>query len=179
MKRPSGPWLRCSLSIAAALVCLAGVPSPAVAQDAWWLTEKFTPTQTSYEGLSATDIHPQWEKFSVLSYATLPPVAQSDVGWMKKEGFGFEKEGDFNRNGRRDRAVAGVYRDKAGRSGRFLLVVEQQQGKWVKTFLHTEPGEPGFSIITGPPGRVHWGPCLECDVGSILRPRGKTYALSR
>jgi hypothetical protein len=26
---------------------------------------------------------------------------------------------------------------------------------------------------------VHWGPCLECDVGSILRPRGKTYALSR
>lgn len=168
-------------SLVALAVAALGAPalaSRASAQDAWWLTAKFTPTQTSYEGLAASDIHPKWQKLSVLTYAMLPPAATSDVGWMRKERFGFEKEGDFNRNGRRDRAVAGVYLDTDGRSGRFLLVVEQQQGRWVKTFLHTDPGEPGFSVITGPPGQVHWGPCMECDVGSILKARGSTYTLS-
>ena len=127
---------------------------------------------------------PRWRKDSGLGwvtaeYAMLPSAARADVAWMRREGFAFEKDGDFNGDGRPDRALAGVYRDKAGRTGRFLLVLERQGDKWRKAFLHTEPGTPGFSIVTGPPGEVHWGTCMECDAGAVLRPRGRTYAFEK
>jgi hypothetical protein len=145
---------------------------------AWWLTERFTPAQTSYEGLTARELHPKWQKFSVLSEAVLPAKAKSDLVWMRKEGLAFTREGDFNRNGRRDRAVAGVYVDIAGRRGRFLLVLEQEEGRWRKTFLSNDPGRPGFSILFGRGNEVYWGPCMECDISSRLQPRGNTYVLA-
>ena len=173
--RLAGPSTRrCAL-----LAALMLLPQVARADLAWWLTERFKPAATAYEGLSARDIHPAWARFSVLTYAMLPPAARADVAWMRREGFAFEKDGDFNGDGRSDRALAGVYRDKAGRTGRFLLVLERQGDKWRKAFLHTEPGTPGFSIVTGPPGEVHWGTCMECDAGAVLRPRGRTYAFEK
>jgi hypothetical protein len=140
------------------------LPQVARADLAWWLTERFKPAATAYEGLSARDIHPAWARFSVLTYAMLPHAAHADVAWMRREGFAFEKDGDFNGD---------------GRTGRFLLVLERQGEKWRKAFLHTEPGTPGFSIVTGPPGEVHWGTCMECDAGAVLRPRGRTYAFEK
>ena len=161
-----------------AVVCFAGLPSSASAEMAWWLTERFTPRQTSYEGLSARELHPEWEKFSILSDAALPAKAKPDLEWMRKHGLAFTREGDFNRNGRRDRAVTGVYIDTAGRSGRFLLVLEQDGRRWRKTFLSTDPGEPGFSILSGRGQELYWGPCMECDIASRVKPRGKTYILA-
>ena len=173
MTRPSGSSRR-----AIAALCFTLLPSVAYAEMAWWLTERFTPTDTSYEGLTARELHPKWEKFSVLSEAALPARAKSDLAWMRKEGLAFTREGDFNRNGRRDRAVTGVYVDTAGRSGRILLVLEQDGGRWRKAFLSTDPGEPGFSVLSGRGNEVYWGPCMECDIGSRLKPRGKTYVLA-
>jgi len=59
--------LRRCLRWALAVLCFAGLPTAASAEVAWWLTERFTPAQTSYEGLSARELHPKWEKFSILS----------------------------------------------------------------------------------------------------------------
>jgi hypothetical protein len=145
---------------------------------AWWLTERFTPAATSYEGLTARELHPKWQKFSVLSEAVLPGRAKSDLPWMRKEGLAFTREGDFNRNGRRDRAVVGVYVDTAGRSGRFLLVLEQNGGGWRKAFLSIDPGKAGFSVLSGRGDEVYWSPCMECGIGSRLKPRGSTYVLA-
>src|ERR671920_35051 len=122
--RLAGPSTRrCAL-----LAALMLLPQVARADLAWWLTERFKPAATAYEGLSARDIHPAWASFSVLTYAMLPQAARADLAWMRREGFAFEKDGDFNADGRPDRALAGVYRDKAGRTGRFLLVLERQGG---------------------------------------------------
>ena len=169
--------LRRSSRRALAGLCFALLPSAACAEMAWWLTERFTPAQTSYEGLAARDLHPAWERFSVLNEAMLPAQAKPDLAWMKKEGLSFTREGDFNRNGRRDRAVVGVYVDTAGRLGRFLLVLEQNGGRWRKAFLSTDPGEPGFSVLSGR-NEVYWSPCMECDIGSRLKPRANTYVLA-
>ena len=65
--------LRRCLRWAAAVLCFAGLPTAASAEVAWWLTERFTPAQTSYEGLSARELHPKWEKFSILSNAACRP----------------------------------------------------------------------------------------------------------
>ena len=175
MARLRGPSWRAIAAVCFALV--PSVPSVAYAQMAWWLTHRFTPAETSYEGLTARELHPKWEKFSVLTEAALPAEAKSDLAWMRKEGLSFTREGDFNRNGRRDRAVTGVYLDSAGRSGRFLLVLEKDGERWRKAFLSTDPGEPGFSVLSGRGNEVYWGPCMECDVGSRLKPRGSTYVL--
>jgi hypothetical protein len=161
-----------------AVVCFAGLPTTAFAEVAWWLTERFTPAQTSYEGLSARELHPKWAKFSVLSDAALPAKAKPDLAWMRKHGLAFTREGDFNRNGRRDRAVTGVYVEADGRTGRFLLVLEQNGRRWRKAFLSTDPGEPGFSILSGRGQELYWGPCMECDIASRVKPRGKTYVLA-
>jgi hypothetical protein len=170
--------LRRCLRWAAAVLCFAGLPTAASAEVAWWLTERFTPAQTSYEGLSARELHPKWEKFSILSNEALPAKAKPDLEWMRKHGLAFTREGDFNGNGLRDRAVTGVYLDAAGRSGRFLLVLEQNRGRWRKAFLSTDPGEPGFSILSGHGQELYWGPCMECDIGSRVKPRGKSYVLA-
>jgi len=170
--------LRRCLRWALAVLCFAGLPTAASAEVAWWLTERFTPAQTSYEGLSARELHPKWEKFSILSNAALPAKAKPDLEWMRKHGLAFTREGDFNGNGLRDRAVTGVYLDAAGRSGRFLLVLEQNRGRRRKAFLSTDPGEPGFSILSGRGQELYWGPCMECDIGSRVEPRGKSYVLA-
>ena len=76
--------LRRCLRWALAVLCFAGLPTAAPAEVAWWLTERFTPAQTSYEGLSARELHPKWVKFSILSNAALPAKAKPDLEWMRK-----------------------------------------------------------------------------------------------
>ena len=159
-------------------LCFVLLPSAAFAETAWWLTERFTPAQTRYEGLSARELHPRWQRFSVLSEAILPTKAKPDLPWMRKAGLAFTREGDFNRDGRRDRAVVGVYVDTAGRSGRFLLVLEQNGNQWRKAFLSTDPGEAGFSVLSGRGNELYWGTCMDCDIASRAKPRGKTYVLA-
>ena len=67
--------LRRCLRWALAVLSFAGLPTAASAEVAWWLTERFTPAQTTYEGLSARELHPKWEKFSILSNAALPAAS--------------------------------------------------------------------------------------------------------
>src|SRR5215470_5918890 len=92
--------------------------------EAWWLNAAFTPSETAYESLPVNEINPSWVKISVLSYASLPPDAKSDLAWMHKDGFVFQVDNYFKRRGVVDRGLSGVFEDKAGQKGRFLLVLE-------------------------------------------------------
>lgn len=72
--------------------------------------KRFTPVATSYEGLTARELYPTWQALSVLNEGILPAKAKSDLACFRSEGLAFTREGDFNRNGRRDRAVYGCVR---------------------------------------------------------------------
>jgi hypothetical protein len=65
---------------------------------------------------------------------------------------------------RPERAVVGVYRDRAGLTGRFLLILATDaQGRRRKKALFAEPGSPGFSALFVWDKKLHWVFCLECD----------------
>jgi hypothetical protein len=147
------------------LVSLMGFAGASEAPaEAWWLNSTFEPAQTEYAGISASEIHPDWVKLTVLSYELLPAVAHGDLVWMKGGGFVFVKEGHFGDKSVVRRAAAGVFRDRSGHVGRFLLVLQHgtNESIWKKVFLHQEIGEAGFSVLVSKQGLLYWGTCMQC-----------------
>jgi hypothetical protein len=151
--------------------------SPIVQQptEAWWLQAVFPVNNTGYGSLKAQDINPAWTKMSVLSYGSLPAEAASDLSWMHKDGFMFETEDFFRRPGVTDKEICGVFEDKSGRQGRFLLVLEKSgPASWKVAYLHEERGSAGFSIFVRKAGKLYWGTCLQCDeFGQLILKDGK------
>lgn len=174
------PARACALGLAAALALVA---APALAAqgkpvEAWWLNATFTPSQTAYESLPVKQIDPAWTRFAVLSYAALPADARSDTGWMHRDGFAFQVDNYFKRRGFVDRELSGVFEDRSGRKGRFLLVLERTAtGPWKVAFLHQETGEASFSVFARRSTGLYWGTCMQCGEFSRLRIRGGTYQL--
>jgi hypothetical protein len=132
--------------------------------EAWWLSARFSPTATTYESLPVTKLDPSWVKVSFLDYDILPRDSQDDVGWMRRDGFVFRVDNFFVLKGATNRVSTGVYEDRTGRRGRFLLVLQKSTGGgWQVAFLHKEPGEAGFSVLRRKSGNLYWGTCLQCD----------------
>jgi hypothetical protein len=108
----------------------------------------------------------------------MPQEAASDPSSLADPAFGFCFDGDFNTDGRRDRAAVGVYQAHSGEQGRFLLVLtESTPGRWEKAFLGASPPEPGFSVLWRQRGGVIWAFCMECDTFVDLVWTGTGYVL--
>lgn len=146
--------------------------------EAWWIHASLTPTETAYESIPVSEIDPDWVKISILSYASLPPEAKPDLDWMRRDGFNFEINNYFKRRGLSDRELCGVFEDRDGRKGRFLLVLEKSKGvKWKVAFLHKEIGEAGFSVLVRKSTGLFWGVCMQCDEFSRLRFKNGAFLL--
>ena len=134
------------------------------ALEAWWLEAKFSADHTTYEGIDVSTIDPNWSRFTALSYELLPAEAKDDLAWMRKGGFTFVKEGHLGSKRFVDRAVVGVFEDRSGKGGRFLLVLRKDTaGAWRKLFLHQEAGDLGFSVLVTKGSKIYWGTCMQCD----------------
>lgn len=158
------------------LVRFSGAQEKAI--EAWWLNAKFTPSQSDYESLAAKEIDPKWAKLSVLSYEVLPKEAQTDFSWMHHGGFVFQVIDYFKRSGIADRELCGVFEDKDGHQGRFLLVLEKVgSGPWKVAFLYQQPGEAGFSVFIKKSTGLYWGPCMQCSEFSRLMMKDGKYHL--
>jgi len=173
--------LRLSTRIALLAIVFA-IPFALKAQEtpveAWWIRANFTPTELAYESMPVSEINRDWVKISILSDASLPPKAKADLGWMHREGFAFEVDNYFRRKGLSDRELCGVFEDRDGRKGRFLMVLEKSKGrKWKVAFLHTEIGEPGFSVLVRKSTGLFWGVCMQCDEFSRLRLKHGAFQL--
>jgi hypothetical protein len=138
--------------------------------EAWWLRMAFVPDKTSYESLQGSSINPNWVRFSILDYSALPPEAGPDLPWMRRGGFQFRVDNYFRWKGRIDRELCGVFQDRAGKRGRFLVVLQRTgEGPWSVAFLHQEFGGAGFSILRRNPRGLFWGTCMQCEEFSQLR----------
>jgi hypothetical protein len=163
---------------AAAIIAMAAFVLPAQDKptEAWWLHATFTPTETAYESLPVSDIAPDWVKIKVLSYGSLPPEAKEDLPWMHRDGFVFRVDNYFKRKGL-ERELCGVFEDRNGRKGRFLLVLEKPAaGSWKVAFVHQEVGEAGFSVFRRKNG-LYWGTCMQCEEFSRLRLKQGSFQL--
>lgn len=155
-----------------------------VAQDkpveAWWLHATFTPTETHYESVPLSAINPEWVKITILSFASLPADAKEDLDWMHRDGFRFQVDDYFKQRGMSDRVLCGVFEDRSGRKGRFLLVLQKpKDGGWKVAYLHRETGEPGFSVLVRKPNGLFWGTCMQCEEFSRLRVSRGSFELEQ
>ena len=138
--------------------------------EAWWLTAQFSATSADYDSVPVAAINPEWVKVSILDYTSLPPEAKDDLLWMRREGYTFRTDNQFRRKGASDREVVGVYEDRKGRKGRFLLVLERfNKSPWKVAFLHQDPGESGFSVLVRRQTGLYWSACMQCSESSRLR----------
>ncbi len=166
--------------MAACLILVAGIILAAQEKpaEAWWLHADFAPSATAYDSLPVSEINPEWVKVTVLSYASLPSEAKSDIEWMRRGGFGFQVDDYFKQKGLSDRELCGVFEDRNGRKGRFLLVLEKpQDGRWKVAFLHKEMGEAGFSVLVRKSNGLFWGACMQCEEFSRLRLKQGSFHL--
>jgi hypothetical protein len=162
-------WNKSAMLGKASLLCvLLCIVADALAQErpleAWWLQARFSADSTNYMGVDISTIDPNWVKMTVLSYKRLPAEAKSDLGWMRKGGFAFVKEGHLSHKRFVERAAVGVFEDRFGNGGRFLLVLRKDtSGAWKKVFLHKEIGDLGFSVLVSKGRRIYWGTCMQCE----------------
>jgi hypothetical protein len=145
----------------------------------WYVGMNFEPTLTVVQGIPVTSLDQSWILARCLTKKDIP---QKEMKGFKKYdeplGLSFEKKGDFNGDGTPDRAVVGVYKDKDGNTGRFLLVLTRRQNKWVKSVLFKRPGRPGFSILSKSTKKgLSWDFCMECDDLSYIKWEKDHYTL--
>ena len=150
---------------------LAFIPSHAqTSMDAWWLTESFKATETTYENLCAAQFDPNWVKFSFLKDEILPSQAKQDLSWMHRDGFKFQIDNAFKRKGIINRALCGVFEDKFRKKGRFIVVLEKTKSTpWKVSFLFEESIDVNFSVLRYLPKGLFWGTCMKC--GDFLKLR--------
>ena len=146
--------------------------------EAWWLRVQFPVGDQQYLGLNAAEIDPQWARYSLIDFDSLPTEAKPDIASMKSEHLAFKKEGDFNKNGLADQAFVGNFETKDDKTGRFFLIAEKQKADiWKVIFLHKEIGDAGFSVIAEKDKALYWAPCIQCSEFRKLVKQGNNLIL--
>jgi hypothetical protein len=163
------------LAVAVVIIALGSTGS---SQLAWWLTARFVPQDLSVEGIPVRELDRDWVAASVLKAAALPGEASAAGESVEEHDAAFEVSQDFDRDGRRDKALVGVYKTGAGQLGRFLLVLSTGKGgKWSKRALFKQSGEAGFSALWQQRGQLIWAFCMDCDSLCEVTPRRGVWKL--
>jgi hypothetical protein len=132
-------------------------------RDAWWLRIRFTPCDSEIYGIPVQKIDPSWRLASVnqLKHIPIPELQQQGLAFGKLH---FELNGDFNRDGRPDRAAVGVYETTTGQTGRFMLIVTRIDTRaWRSVFVRLLPGKPGFFALERDKSKIVLWSCMDCD----------------
>ncbi len=140
---------------------------------AWWLRVRFEPIGDRVLGVPIGRIDSTWGLASVLTGDMMPLEAAEWNQSLPDSVFRFEIDADFDGDGDKERAVVGVYRDRVGNAGRFVLILTRRGGGWEPAAVFTRPGEAGFSILTAATQGVAWWTCLSCDVWDPIEWPGR------
>jgi len=146
------------------LLCVLFVPRlSAQSRDAWWVDATFKAAETSIELIPVRDLDRSWVAASPLRESDLSPEAALPGESLKDHQAAFELEGDFNGDGKGDKALVGVYRTAAGEEGAFLLLLkEDTRRRWVKNRLFKAAGAD-FTALVAKGNDLTWVFCFECD----------------
>jgi hypothetical protein len=138
---------------------------------------RIPPSDSVIEGIPVRQLDSTWTAATALSTVIAPPEIQDSGGTFRMLGARFTMDGDFNRDGRPDRALVGTYRANDGELGRFVAILTREAGTWEKSWVYTLPGAAAFSaLIEGPRGNEPtWIECMECDTSTDIRWRGDQY----
>lgn len=166
-RRPSSMTRRTALLLAIVLGTV-----PVHTQESY----RVVPKATSILGIPVARLDPEWTLASLVGQENLTAESMRYLESTTDTAYRFAADGDFNGDGRRDRAVVGVYRTRKGEEGQFLLIVTKRRpGTWTPTYLSKNSGFAGPSLLYPQPERLNWVPCISCDVGAMVSWRQGRY----
>lgn len=144
-------------------------------QHPWYVGYEFPVEGIAIEGIPVKLLDPGWVAASPLQGLALPPQASEPGETLAEHDASFETTKDLDGDGRREKALVGVYRTKGGDTGTFLLVLRQSaNGRWRKRALFQEPGKPGFTVLHAGREGLEWATCMECDTScKVIPARGE------
>jgi hypothetical protein len=108
-----------------------------------------------------------------------PPEAGDKREGLTEHGAHLALSVDLDGDRHLEKAVVGVYRDKAGSTGRFLLILAQDLRGPRKKALFAEPGPPSFSALLLKDTTLLWVFCMECDTAYAVAHKRGTWTLDR
>jgi len=120
-------------------------------------------------------LDPTWRRVMVLRRDRLPADASSEPAGLADSSVAFVIDGDFNHDGRADRALVGTYETDDGQFGRFFLILTRRRGRWTKAFLSLDRGRPGFGAILRDRDHLLWLACMDCDSYDTIAWTGREY----
>ena len=134
----------------------------AMRDPASWPTMTFVPSGTEIDSIPVALIDSTWVLATPLAERMLPPH-DSTGPFALADSVGFQFDGDFNGDDVLDRARVGVYRDRDGNEGSFLVILSRPDSvHWSPAFVATEPGEPRFSVLVNDRAGLIWAECMTC-----------------
>jgi len=159
---------------------ILGTQDVGAQEQAAFLRVRYVPVEDRIDSVRVADIDRSWSRVLVLRKTNQSEEVLREVKANESFGARFSVDGDFNGDGKPDKALVGVYQEKSGATGRFLLVLtELKPGVWRKSFLAKFKGEPGFSILFVEGATIDFATCLRCDAGlRLVWARGR-YELRR
>lgn len=147
-------------------------PTPAIYS--WIVRATFIPIHTTIRGIPVGKINKDWELGSELMKEGVPKehLQPKGVDEMEANGAHFSIEGDFDSSGVQQQAIVGVYQDKKGGKGSFLLILKNPTNPEV-TFLHVIPNYTGFLCLTRRSEGIVLSSCYACGDVNLLRWNAK------
>ncbi len=140
---------------------------------AWWVAMEFVPAYDQIRGIPVSQLNTKWIRALELRKDIIPKEylfegGQDNLAMRQAD---FVRKGDFNQDGIKDEALVGVYEDKDGNKGRFLIIATWQNKQWKKVFLDTIPGKAGFSVLAqgGTEDDIYVWYCLDCSAVNRFR----------
>ncbi|MDA8125287.1 MAG: hypothetical protein M0009_08885 [Deltaproteobacteria bacterium] len=147
----------------------------------WWDHVEFFPTGKAIRGIPLSQIDPSW-KFASELKKPRKVIAHIGRDIMKEYGIAFSRQGDFNKDGREDLVTVGVYENKKGNRGSFILVLSKDsKSRWRKVSVIASLEKPHFQAVAEKNGKIEiWG-CIDCDWVNWLvwDKKSKSYSLEK
>lgn len=144
---------------------------------AWWLRIEFRPVHQTIRGIPVRNLDSNWIRATELKKSYIPKDLLFEFGrdGMAENHLEFARSGDFNKDGNPDEALVGVYEDRQGVRGGFILILSQRGHKLEKIYLEEWPGNPVFVALGRNGDNLLVWSCMECDSAQELgwdRKRG-------
>lgn len=142
----------------------------------FWNFDIYKPNETTIEGIPLHVFDLSWKKASVFSEDLLSLDAKEYIKALSNN-YRFTITGDFNNDNMIDKAMVGIYSDKGGMSGNFLLIITNKNQKWIKSFLYTWGNKPKFAMLNLTNQKLWFGSCFECDAWRLVVWDGNNYTI--
>lgn len=123
--------------------------------EAWFLRERYEAQGKFILGVSIEKIDQSWADAEILSLEKLCQEGRAEM--PNRPEYSFQADYDIDRDGINEKLAVGIYKDRAGHSGRFLVALKPSSNGALMPFGVVKADEPRFTaIVKGKDGEPVW-----------------------